>query len=94
MDNKAVISSLDGLFGRHGAPAYLRSDNGCERIPRAEIVLAMLSLPGNGQHTTASHLRVLVIPRFAFTTATLSAIADAPGAHLFAYRLFCCQLDC
>jgi transposase InsO family protein len=32
LDSAAVIAALDELFGAHGAPAYLRSDNGGEFI--------------------------------------------------------------
>lgn len=32
LDSVAVIDTLSDLFGRHGAPAYLRSDNGGEFI--------------------------------------------------------------
>lgn len=32
LDSRAVLASLAALFARHGAPAYLRSDNGGEFI--------------------------------------------------------------
>lgn len=44
LDSAAVIATLEELMGEHGAPAYLRSDNGGEFI--AEQVQAWLAQQG------------------------------------------------
>jgi transposase InsO family protein len=46
LDSAAVIATLEGLFGAHGAPAFLRSDNGGEFI--AEQVKVWLAQRGTG----------------------------------------------
>jgi transposase InsO family protein len=54
LDSAAVLDTLADLFGRHGAPAYLRSDNGGEFI--AARLEAWLARQGTATaHITPGH---------------------------------------